>query len=521
MFNLTKKKFLDTNFFYVINIGFFSFFINFYYSNLGVFPIDTFLHYDSAYRILNNEYPIKDFWIVSGLVVDIIQSLFFSIFGINWFSYIIHGSFFNLVIAIFVYLFFLNLGLDKLKAFIISICFATLSYSISGTPFVDLHATFFLLIATLLIIKNLNTQKGYEWSLIIFLLFLSFFSKQVPAAYATIIYSPILLIYFISKKNLASPLIIIFTTLILIFILSILLNIYDIEVKNFYIQYLDYPRSIGGSRFSNIDLSGTFNKFKFIIFPLTLLTILKLKKIILQKEKFFSEKSFGFFIFLILSIILIFHQAMTKNQIYIYFLIPLLFGFIENEISRSKLKFKKYISLIAIFVLVLITIKYHLRFNENRKFHELTKINLNNTLEASEIHKSLKGLKWKNPFYENPSQEILILNQAIKKLNNFNQEIMVITNYLFLDSITSKKLNYPNRTFTIDGTIVPAKDNLHYENYKNFLLKKIKKEKISNIIFFKHEKISKELILDYISERCLEVNNNDEILYIFKIKCLY
>ena len=76
MFNLTKKKFLDTNFFYVINIGFFSFFINFYYSNLGVFPIDTFLHYDSAFRILNNEYPIKDFWIVSGLVVTLYNLIF-------------------------------------------------------------------------------------------------------------------------------------------------------------------------------------------------------------------------------------------------------------------------------------------------------------------------------------------------------------------------------------------------------------------------------------------------------------
>ena len=46
----------------------FGFFVNFFYGSLGVFPIDTFLHYDSGYRILNGEYPIKDFWIIHVLI---------------------------------------------------------------------------------------------------------------------------------------------------------------------------------------------------------------------------------------------------------------------------------------------------------------------------------------------------------------------------------------------------------------------------------------------------------------------
>ena len=68
--------------YYLIFIGFFSFFVNYYYSNFGVFPIDTFLHYDSAYKILNNNYPIRDYWIVSGLFVDFFQAFFFKIFGV-------------------------------------------------------------------------------------------------------------------------------------------------------------------------------------------------------------------------------------------------------------------------------------------------------------------------------------------------------------------------------------------------------------------------------------------------------
>ena len=82
MIILTKNNSIKTNFFYLSILILFSFFINYYYAKLGSFPIDTFLHYDSAYRILNGELPIKDYWIVSGLIVDILQSFFFKFFGV-------------------------------------------------------------------------------------------------------------------------------------------------------------------------------------------------------------------------------------------------------------------------------------------------------------------------------------------------------------------------------------------------------------------------------------------------------
>jgi len=57
----SNKSLFNTHFFYLILIFLFSFFINFYYAKFGSFPIDTFLHYDSAFRILNNEYPVRDY----------------------------------------------------------------------------------------------------------------------------------------------------------------------------------------------------------------------------------------------------------------------------------------------------------------------------------------------------------------------------------------------------------------------------------------------------------------------------
>ena len=55
-----KKKFFNTiitDKSLILILFFLSFFVNQYYGNIGVFPIDTFLHFDSSYRVFKNEYP--------------------------------------------------------------------------------------------------------------------------------------------------------------------------------------------------------------------------------------------------------------------------------------------------------------------------------------------------------------------------------------------------------------------------------------------------------------------------------
>ena len=518
MINLSKTEILNTNFFYLIILSVFSFLINFYYSSLGSFPIDTFLHYDSASRILKGELPVRDYWIVSGLVVDFIQSLFFKIFGINWFAYILHSSLFNLIISLFIYYFFLSLSLPKHKAFFFSISFATLSYTISGTPFVDLHATYFLLLSTLLIFNNINTKKNYIWFIIVGLFFLSFLSKQVPAAYTLIFYCFILLSYFLKIKNYKIIFFIILSFFIFVIFVSVFLKYNEINLKLFYIQYLSYPRSIGSLRFFEISLEDFINKFKFILFPLFLLTYTHINK---NRLSFYTEDTIKWIIILTFTIVLLFHQIMTKNQIYVYFLIPLLFAFLDKEIISSNLKYKKYISIASILLLFFVTLKYHIRFNENRKFHELSSNELNKTVDAAIINKNLNGLKWINPSYNsNPLNETFILAKAQAKLDtNFSSEIMLITHYLFLDSVTKKKLNYPNRVFTIDGTGMPLLGNEYYNIYKEYLLSKIKKNKIKEILFFKHENLPQTIISNYIKQECYKIDE-DEIFYILKLKCL-
>ena len=58
-----------------------AFYINYYYANKGLYPIDTFSFFDSAYYITEGQHPIKDFWVISGIFIDYLQALFFYIFG--------------------------------------------------------------------------------------------------------------------------------------------------------------------------------------------------------------------------------------------------------------------------------------------------------------------------------------------------------------------------------------------------------------------------------------------------------
>ena len=166
-------------------ISLYSFTINFYFASFGVYPVDTFLHYDSAYRILKGELPIRDYWIVSGFMIEFLQSIFFKIFGVNWTAYILHSSIINVIVSILCYFFFLSLKISLINSLIYTLSYSTLAYSVSGTPFVDHHAVFLLLISSFLIFKFFDQPNNkIILFLILFLSFLSFLIKQVPAAYA-------------------------------------------------------------------------------------------------------------------------------------------------------------------------------------------------------------------------------------------------------------------------------------------------------------------------------------------------
>ena len=74
-----------------ILLSIFSFLINFYYIIL-IISYRYFFIFDTGYLITKGYHPIKDYWVISGILIDYIQSLFFYIFGLVEFLCV---SFFN------------------------------------------------------------------------------------------------------------------------------------------------------------------------------------------------------------------------------------------------------------------------------------------------------------------------------------------------------------------------------------------------------------------------------------------
>lgn len=186
------KNLIITNYFPII-LFFFSIFICHYTGSRGVFPIDSFSHFDSGYRILQGDHPFKDYWVVSGPFLDYWQSLIFLLFGANWQTYLLSSSILNCLLTLTTYFLFLNLGLHKKVSFFYAICFSILAYPSSGTIFVDHHSAFMSILALYVFIWAMIKDKNYFWFLIPLLVILAFLSKQVPSGYVFVI---ILLVFF-------------------------------------------------------------------------------------------------------------------------------------------------------------------------------------------------------------------------------------------------------------------------------------------------------------------------------------
>ena len=162
---MTQMKLFSWSRFLALIIFLFGVMICQYTGNRGVFPIDSFGHFDSGFRILNGEHPFKDYWIVSGFFIDYLQSIIFYIFGITWQTYLLNASLLNGCVSLLVYYLFYNLGLNIKLSFFYAICFSILAYPSSGTPFVDHHSALLSLVAIIFLIKAISTNKLYLWFL--------------------------------------------------------------------------------------------------------------------------------------------------------------------------------------------------------------------------------------------------------------------------------------------------------------------------------------------------------------------
>ena len=508
-FNL--KKYLP------IVIFFLALLFNQFSGNRGIFPIDSFSHFDIGYRVLNGDLPFRDYWVVSGPLIDLLQAFLFLVFGTNWQTYLLNASILNGVVAVLTYKLFLCFNLNWKISFFYAICFTILAYPVSGTPFVDLHATYFSIIAIYMTIFAIKTEKLMYWFFLPILLGFAFLSKQVPSVY--IGFSLFLVIIYDSffndrKKNLNILFNLTLSTGIFLFLFLIFFFLNKINIQSFFDQYINYPREIGNSRYStlNYNVKNLVLDFKFtniIFFTLIVINIFKF----IKNKSYYKEINFKvFIIFLLLLLSLTQHQILTKNQKFIFFLIPLFLAFIHIELQNVKIKYNKYLIYFLLIICLLLTLKYHVRFNYEKKFHELNNVNFNNSIDGEILNKKFKGLNWITPGKKNQKEvvvEIKIIKEILDILKNDKQNKMLFTNYSFFSVLLEEKMNSPTRWFPGDDSAFPTKGSNFYNNYKNFLLNQIRIKEITNIYVISD--VHEENLLDYLSLKCFnkkKINNN-------------
>lgn len=506
-----------SNYPYILLISFYAFLVNWISGNNGVMPIDTFAFFDTGYSILERKYPIRDFWIFSGLLLDYLQALFFILIGKNWTAYITHACFFNILVSLVVYFTFINLKLNKTYSFAYAISVATLCYPVSGTPFAYQHSFILSLISIFITCLGIKKQSNILWFILPIIMLLAFLSQQTPSSYINLLLIIIIFYHFISERKIKNFKFFIFGSLTSLLLFFLFLITTKTPLMDFIIQYILFPLSIGSGRvlndqFAYLSLSDQLNinriigDFKFIHIFLILLFSITIKNIL---NKSYKSKNYLIkvnLLIIISTVLFIFHQLITANQIFIFGLIPILAGVLHLNLNNNS---KDYFKLLIILLVIFSTIKYHYRFNLERKFMDLENVNLKKAVSASELNPKLKNLKWITPFSysKKPKEELDFLKKVIKHIKADNRKKIVITHYQFFSLLLGEDLNILNRWYLGHHTH-PNVNHKYFDYYKEFVNKNFTKNnvKVIYLVSFTENEMKFDKIQVYFKDKCFKNN---------------
>jgi len=477
----------------ILGIIIYAFYINWLSGNVGILPIDSFGFFDTGFSILKNKLPIRDFWIFTGLLVDYMESFFLLVFGNKWSSHLIHASFMNIIASLSLYFFLRNIKLDKKFSIFYTFSFATLCYPVSGTPFAYLHSYIFSIIAILILIFAIQSKKNISWFMLPIASFLSFLSMQTPAAYIMVLIALFSMYHFIKEKNFENLKYFFFGCCTCIVSFFLFLHFTNTPIENFIYQYILFPLTIGEGRLTSSDVAYVslvdqlnfkriFGDFKFIhmfLIPLAIITLKNIKK---------GSKNINILnlVVILATFVFIFNQLMTANQIYIFSLIPLLAAVLHININNHK--FSSRIIFIILFIVIFSTIKFHFRYNIDRKFHDLEAVDKSKAIDAQLIHQNLKGLKWINKYNKNPKTEIDTIKKALFQIDNDKRNKILITHYQFISTILDKDLNILNRWYLWNNNTHPTENHKYFQFYIKMVNKNLKNNDIKVIYLLGQEK---------------------------------
>ncbi len=510
---ISKRK----SYFFIFFIFIFSVLINQYYGYIGVQPIDSFFSFNSGYDIYIGKFPFKDYWTITGPFIDFIQSFFFWLFGVSWFSYVLHASIFNFIFAISTFFIFYKLNLNINYCFLYAILVSILAYPSAGTPYVDHQSAYLSIMGLYCFILALVKNSRINWFFLPIIFGVSFLTKQAPTAHIILIIGILSIFYFILNFDYKKILSGFLGFLLLILVTLAIFYLGKIPVKSFFYQYILFPMSLGESRLDflfPIEFNRFFLRFKLLHIPLLILLIIILKEIFISR-KYFLNKDF----LIILSIItstfaLISHQLMTINGIFIFFMVPILCGFVHIYSLKYLKNRKNFFSVLLLIISIGSTIHYSNKYINTRHFMDLSDADLQKAIPAEEIDIKLKGLKWLTFWSpEDPKKEILMLKNVINKIKTDTRSKLIVTDYQFISVILSSYDKSPNK-YWYRKHAYPGLNEKYFDIYKNFFIEKLKENQIEVVYTIKPMHGEYDALETILNKDCIKKSQISESLQV-------
>ena len=132
-------------------------------------------------------------------------------------------------------------------SFFYSVCFATLCYPVSGTPFAYIHSYVLSILSILIFFYAIKLDSKLSFFFIPIVMFASFFSMQNPSTYINIILIISILSYVIAFKRFEILKFFLYGCLFVFFSILIFLNLKQIPIGNIIQQYFLFPLTMGPS----------------------------------------------------------------------------------------------------------------------------------------------------------------------------------------------------------------------------------------------------------------------------------
>ena len=143
-------------------------------------------------------------------------------------------------------------------------------------------------------------------------------------------------------------------------------------------------------------------------------------------------------------------------------------------------------------------------------------------VNAQILDKKLSNLSWITPgeIFKEPLNEINLIKEAIKFINEERQSVMLITHYSFISAVLNKDLNMPNRWYVGNNTH-PNKNHKYFNFYKKFFSQKFNQSNIKIIYIVDIGGYDLYNFKDYLDGVCFKETKLNMITFKFEVQtCL-